>query len=87
MQTNMTYKFENHYCFSAPAPECKPPTCLTGPNAAFYESFDSPDGYVLMEGVHETAQKNFAVSGKVKLRKHQLFFITLLDKVGVVYPW
>ena len=42
-----------------------PPSNWTGPNAVFYQSFDSSDGLVLMEGTEPTSDCIPLVSGKV----------------------
>ena len=42
-----------------------PPSNWTGSNAVFYESFDSSDGFVLMEGTRNTSDSVPLVSGKV----------------------
>ena len=41
-----------------------PPNCWPGPEAAFYRSFDSPDGLVLM-GIYENVP---LVSGNVMIK-------------------
>ena len=42
-----------------------PPSNWTGPSAVFYQSFDSSDGFVLMEGTRNASDSVPLVSGKV----------------------
>ena len=44
-----------------------PPSNWTGPSAVFYQSFDSSDGFVLMEGTEATSDCVPLVSGKVSI--------------------
>ena len=43
-----------------------PPSNWTGPTAVLYQSFDSSDGFVLMEGTQTTSNSVPLMSGKVK---------------------
>ena len=58
-----------------------PPSCWTGPNAALHQSFDTSDGFVLMEGMNETTLQNSTVPGKVNSANIEMFVVFFYEFV------